>query len=65
MDKSGQSSDAFRELRTATDLALRTIRATAQAISKAMANLVVLEKNASHFRSAMVHCPRVTLDPEP
>ena len=43
MDESGQTSDAFRELCTATDLALSTIRATAQAISKAMANLVELE----------------------
>lgn len=43
MDESGQDSDAFKELRTATDLALHATKATAQAIGKAMANLVVLE----------------------
>ncbi len=43
MDESGWDPNAFTELRTATDLALRATKATAQAISKAMANLVVLE----------------------
>ncbi|XP_016084695.1 ankyrin-1a [Sinocyclocheilus grahami] len=45
MDKSSQSSDVFRELRTATDLALCANKATAQAIGMAMANLVVLERH--------------------
>lgn len=43
MDESGRDPNAFTELRTATDLALRATKATAQAISKAMTNLVVLE----------------------
>ncbi|XP_016107756.1 guanylate cyclase 2G-like [Sinocyclocheilus grahami] len=44
MDESGQQhQEAFKELRTATDLALREKKATAQAIGKTMASLVVLE----------------------
>lgn len=34
MDESSQSSNAFRELHTATDLALCATKATAQAIAK-------------------------------
>ncbi len=43
MDESGRDPNAFTELRTMTDLALRATKETAQAISKAMTNLVVLE----------------------
>lgn len=43
MDEFGQSSDAFKELHTATDLALCATKAIAQLIDKAMANFVVLE----------------------
>ncbi|KAL0165638.1 hypothetical protein M9458_037482, partial [Cirrhinus mrigala] len=43
MDESGQSSDAFKELRTATDLVLHATKATVQSIGKALTNLVVLE----------------------
>lgn len=42
MDESGQEhQEAFKELRTATDLALHATKATAQAIGKNMASLVV------------------------
>lgn len=44
MDESGQEhQEAFKELCTATDLALHATEATAQAIGKTMASLVVLE----------------------
>lgn len=45
MEESGQHQDAFKELRTATDLALRATKATAQAVGKTMASLVVLERH--------------------
>ncbi|MCJ8740105.1 hypothetical protein PDJAM_G00055060 [Pangasius djambal] len=45
MDESGPDSAAFKELRSATDLALRATKATAQAIGRSMANLVVLERH--------------------
>lgn len=41
MDESGRDHSAFKVLRTATDLALRTTKAAAQAIGKAMANQMV------------------------
>ncbi|KAL0173197.1 hypothetical protein M9458_033508, partial [Cirrhinus mrigala] len=41
MDKSGLSSDAYKELCTATGLALRSMNATTQAIGKSMANLLL------------------------
>lgn len=43
MDKSGQDHESFKELCTGTDLALRATKETAQAISKTMASLVMLE----------------------
>lgn len=43
MDKSGQDADDFKELHTATNLALHDTKATREAICKAMANLVVLK----------------------
>ncbi len=56
MEESSQNPDAFKELWTATDLALCATKATAQAISKPMANLVVLEchlwLNLSEIRDA-------------
>lgn len=56
MDESGQGSEAFKELHTASDLALRTTKATEQAICKAMSYLVVLEchlwQNLTEIRDA-------------
>lgn len=43
MDESGPDPAAFRELRSATDLALSATKATVQAIGRSTANLVVLE----------------------
>lgn len=43
MDESDRNSGTFRELRTVTDLALRTTKAMVQAVGKA--NLVVLESH--------------------
>ncbi len=43
MDESGRDPNAFTELRTAMDMALRATKATAQPICKAMAYLVVLK----------------------
>ncbi len=45
MDKAGPDPAAFRELRSATDLALRATKTTAQAIGRSMASLVVLERH--------------------
>ncbi len=46
MDESGQvHQETFKELRTATDLALRATKATAQVINKTMVSLVVLERH--------------------
>lgn len=45
MDETGPDPDAFRDLRSATDLALHTTKATAQAIGRAMANQAVLERH--------------------
>ena len=45
LDESSPSEPAFRDLRSATDLALRATKATAQAIGRSMANLVVLERH--------------------
>ncbi|KAL0165640.1 hypothetical protein M9458_037484, partial [Cirrhinus mrigala] len=42
IDESGRSSNAFKELSTATDLALHATKAAAQSIGRAMTNLVVL-----------------------
>ncbi len=46
MDESGPVPAAFKELRSATGLALRATKTTAQAIGRSMPSLVVLE---SHF----------------
>ncbi|MGL5828138.1 MAG: hypothetical protein ACRC0L_01055 [Angustibacter sp.] len=43
LDESGPDDPAFCDLRSATDLALRATKATAQAIGRSMASLVVLE----------------------
>ncbi|ROL09262.1 hypothetical protein DPX16_5329 [Anabarilius grahami] len=40
LDESGADEPAFRDLRSATDLALRATKATAQAIGRSMASLV-------------------------
>ncbi|XP_077058206.1 uncharacterized protein LOC143710852 [Siphateles boraxobius] len=45
MDEAGPDPEAFRDLRSATDLALRATKATAQAIGRNMASLVVLERH--------------------
>ncbi len=45
MDESGPVPAAFKELRSATDLALRATKTTAQAIGRSMASLVVLERH--------------------
>ncbi|ROL45991.1 hypothetical protein DPX16_15550 [Anabarilius grahami] len=45
LDESGVDEPAFRDLRSATDLALRATKATAQAIGRSMASLVVLERH--------------------
>ncbi|ROJ48048.1 hypothetical protein DPX16_5314 [Anabarilius grahami] len=45
LDESGVEEPAFRDLRSATDLALRATKATAQAIGRSMASLVVLERH--------------------
>ncbi len=45
MDESGPDATAFRELCSATDLALRVTMAMAQAIGRSMANLAVLERH--------------------
>ncbi len=45
MDGSNPNSSAFNELSSATDLALRATKMTAQAIGRSMASLVVLERH--------------------
>ncbi|ROJ25262.1 hypothetical protein DPX16_20075 [Anabarilius grahami] len=45
MDESDVEETAFRDLRSATDLALRATKAAAQAIGRSMASLVVLERH--------------------
>ncbi|ROL55046.1 hypothetical protein DPX16_20307 [Anabarilius grahami] len=45
LDESGVDEPAFRDLHSATDLALRATKATAQAIGRSMASLVVLERH--------------------
>ena len=45
MDETGPDPEAFSDLRSAMDLALRATKATAQAIGKSMASLVVLERH--------------------
>ncbi|ROI16371.1 Cyclin-dependent kinase 10 [Anabarilius grahami] len=45
LDESGIEAPAFKDLRSATDLALRATKATAQAIGRSMASLVVLERH--------------------
>ncbi|XP_067261185.1 uncharacterized protein [Chanodichthys erythropterus] len=45
LDESSIDAPAFRDLRSATDLALHATKATAQAIGQSMANLVVLERH--------------------
>ncbi|ROL50005.1 hypothetical protein DPX16_0376 [Anabarilius grahami] len=45
LDESGIDAPAFKDLRKATDLALRATKATAQAIGRSMASLVVLERH--------------------
>ncbi len=45
MDESGRDPGTFTELRTVTDLALCATKVTTQAVGKAMASLVVLERH--------------------
>ncbi|XP_067276297.1 uncharacterized protein [Pseudorasbora parva] len=45
LDESVPDSEVLKDLRSATDLALRATKATAQAIGKNMANLTVLERH--------------------
>ncbi|XDV15321.1 hypothetical protein PO909_015439 [Leuciscus waleckii] len=45
MDESGPELEAFRDLRSATDLALWATKSTAQAIGRSMENLTVLERH--------------------
>ncbi len=43
LDEDGPDPEVFKELRRATDLALRAIKVTARAIGRNMGNLVVLD----------------------
>ncbi len=43
-EEAGLYSATFKDLRSATDLALRTTKATAQAIERSMSSLIVLER---------------------
>ena len=45
MDESGPDPDTFKDLRSATDLALRATKTTAQALGRNMASLVVMERH--------------------
>ncbi len=45
MDESNPNPAALSELRSATDLALRATKMTAQVIGRSMASLVVLERH--------------------
>ncbi|RXN38137.1 guanylate cyclase 2G-like protein [Labeo rohita] len=45
LDESGPDPEVFKELRRATDLALRTTKMTARAIGRSMGNLVVLDRH--------------------
>ncbi|KAL1279879.1 hypothetical protein QQF64_014479, partial [Cirrhinus molitorella] len=45
LDESGPDQSSFKDLRSATDLALRATKMTAQAISRSMASLVVLKRH--------------------
>ncbi|XDV15042.1 hypothetical protein PO909_015190 [Leuciscus waleckii] len=45
MDESGPDPEAFKDLHSTTDLALRATKTTAQAIGRSMANLTVLERH--------------------
>ncbi|ROL46723.1 hypothetical protein DPX16_12616 [Anabarilius grahami] len=45
MDESSVYAPAFRDLRSATDLALRATKATAQVIGRSMASLIVLQRH--------------------
>ncbi len=45
VDESEPDPATLRELRSATDLALRATKTTAQAIGRSMASLVVLERH--------------------
>lgn len=45
MDESGPDPAAFKELRSAMDLALRTTKTMTQAIGRSMASLVVLKRH--------------------
>lgn len=45
MDKSGPDPASFRELRSATDLALCDTKTTAQSIGRLMGSLVVLKRH--------------------
>ncbi len=44
-EEAGLDSASFRDLRSATDLALRATKATAQAIGRSMSSLIVLERH--------------------
>ncbi|MGL5405379.1 MAG: hypothetical protein ACRDAX_01090, partial [Propionibacteriaceae bacterium] len=45
LDESFPDSEILKDLRSATDLALRATKANAQAIGRTMANLTVLERH--------------------
>ncbi len=45
LDEDGPDPEVFKELRRATDLALRATKVTAQASGRNMGNLVVLERH--------------------
>ncbi len=45
LDEDGPDPEVFKELRRATDLALKATRVTARAIGRNMGNLVVLDRN--------------------
>ncbi|KAL0152042.1 hypothetical protein M9458_052646, partial [Cirrhinus mrigala] len=45
LDEGGPDPEVFKELRRATDLALRTTKVTARAIGRSMGNLVVLDRH--------------------
>lgn len=69
LDESSPSEPAFRNLRSATDLALHATKATAQAIGQSMANLVALERhlwlNLTEIKEsdkvAFLECPSLSI----
>ncbi len=72
-EEDGLDAASLRDLRSTTDLALRSTKATTQAIGQSMSRLVVLEclegvpsrQDATPFRSDKDPRPKITLDLAP